>query len=749
MRSGIARPALALGLIALGLIALTGGSPEEPPTPKLVLQTPPAAGVNSVAVSPDGSIVAGAANEGGVRLYDAKTGVLLRAIGEVGDRSVSFSPDGRSLAAGGFHMDKLVGIYDVQTGRRLRTLTGHTEWETDACTFSPDGTMLASTGTDRQILVWDLATGNLRHRLADQPFRATTLAFSPDGATLACGGDKTVRLWDMRTGQLGRTLTGHRDWVCTVAFSPDGTTLASGSCDWSFHRGHDWPRPAWRGTERCEWRLWDAASGDLKRAEAESGRFLSLAFAPDGTSLACGIGAEVRLYDLASEVPGRVVTSHHHGVTSVAFAPDGDAIISGSHDHTIKRTSLATGREQWHTPGAFEQVNSVVLTEDGALLATGSSDGRFALGVREAGAEGIGPGAVRLWDARKGRLIRRLGAPADQIMAVALAPDGHRVAAGGGSPDGKGVVRVWDVATGEHAWSAGDHAAEVLAVAFAPDGATLAGADADGLIQLRDPRTGTVSRTLSGHTRGATSLAFSADGTALACGAGDGTTHLWEVRSGRRVRSFRPEASQAGAITGDRPMTCVAISRDGSTLATCTAGVNQNFAEPVRLWDVRTGELRRTFSDPAVSGRPMALSPDGAILATGGKTVRLWDARTGEPLRQLYGHLKRTQSLAFSADGRLVVSGGSYGTTNAWEVASGRHLVTLFAFPERRGDTVDEEWLAYHPDGYYDGSPGVGRLLSWRVGDELLPPESLGPHLNRPDRLESALNLRAPGTDLP
>ena len=78
----------------------------------------------------------------------------------------------------------------------------------------------------------------------------------------------------------------------------------------------------------------------------------------------------------------------------------------------------------------------------------------------------------------------------------------------------------------------------------------------------------------------------------------------------------------------------------------------------------------------------MALSPDGSILATGGKTVQLWEVRTGKKLRELKGHLKRTQSIVFSADGQLLVSGGSYGTTNVWDVATGRHLVTLFAFTE-------------------------------------------------------------------
>src|SRR4051794_3350545 len=162
-------PKLTLFLLpAAALLAFMGSSLAAPPNsthPVLVLNTPPSTSVSSVAVSPDGSTVATASGEWGVRLYDAKTGDLVRTIGDIGDRSVTFSPDGRSLAAGGFHMDKLVGIYDVRTGKRLRTLAGHTEWEADACTISPDGTLLASTGTDKQVLVWDLATGELRHRL--------------------------------------------------------------------------------------------------------------------------------------------------------------------------------------------------------------------------------------------------------------------------------------------------------------------------------------------------------------------------------------------------------------------------------------------------------------------------------------------------------------------------------------------------------------------------------------------------------
>jgi WD40 repeat protein len=189
-------------------------------------------------------------------------------------------------------------------------------------------------------------------------------------------------------------------------------------------------------------------------------------------------------------------------------------------------------------------------------------------------------------------------------------------------------------------------------------------------------------------------------------------------------------------------MNSIGISRDGTALATCASSINSEFTDPVRIWDPRTGELVREFAAENIHGRPMALSPDGSVLATGGKSVRLWGVRTGAKLRELSGHLKRTQSIAFSADGRLLVAGGSYGTTNVWDVATGRHMVTLFAFLGRPGGAIRDDWLAYHPDGFYHGSPDVDRLLAWRVGEELKTPASLGAELRRPDRVVSALKLQ-------
>src|SRR5207245_3532260 len=133
--SALMSPQYFLRWFALSVFCLGGPALWAEPVRNrrvLVLQAPPPVSVNSVAVSPDGSLIATAAD--GVRLYDARTGALLRAIGDAGDRGVAFSPDGRTLAAAGFHLQNTFStpllplpIYDVQTGKRVQTLAGHTE----------------------------------------------------------------------------------------------------------------------------------------------------------------------------------------------------------------------------------------------------------------------------------------------------------------------------------------------------------------------------------------------------------------------------------------------------------------------------------------------------------------------------------------------------------------------------------------------------------------------------------------------
>jgi WD40 repeat protein len=334
----------------------------------------------------------------------------------------SFPPDGRMIAASGFHMRDVnsspmtsILVFDVQTGKRVLLLEGHKEWETYSYAFSPDGKLFASTGADKQILIWQLPSGKLLRRLGDSSSVTTAIAFSPDGKTLASGGaDRTVRVWNVDDGELKKSLRGHRDWICTLAFAPDGRSLASGCCDWAYHRGNN---PAYfeRPDPGCtgQWILWDTESGQATKTVNEPGRLMAIAFDPQGVHLACGSAKEVRVYDLKTNATAQVVAKHGFDVTSLAFARDGSALISGSHDLDVKRTNLASAKTEWEIPGYHDIVNALALSKDGGVLATASSDGRFAQRVLKAGDRLLDDGAVRLWNAHTGKLLRHLGDPAE------------------------------------------------------------------------------------------------------------------------------------------------------------------------------------------------------------------------------------------------------------------------------------------------------------------------------------------------
>jgi WD40 repeat protein len=298
--------------------------------------------------------------------------------------------------------------------RPLRVLSGH-RFEVYSVAFSPDGKTLASGGgylgpelKPGEIMLWDVDTGKLRESLKGHAGGIWSVAFSPEGKILASGSaDKTIWLWDVATGRAMTTFTGHTDWVRSVVFTPDGKTLASaGNLD--------------------NIRLWDTSTG-RKRAtlKGHASPVYCLAVSPDGKLLASNAGdMTVRLWDLATGREVRVLQSPNISY-HMAFSPDGKSLGLGGFRGVIL-WDTATGNARPTFQSGARNIYGVAFSPNGKLLASAE-----------------GEGIVRLWDLKTGKDTGGFnhGKP---VLSVAFSPDGKLLASGNEATEAF-EVKLWEV----------------------------------------------------------------------------------------------------------------------------------------------------------------------------------------------------------------------------------------------------------------------------------------------------------------
>jgi WD40 repeat protein len=288
--------------------------------------------VTSIAVSPNGRLIASSSIDRTVRLWDARSGNAARVLrGHAGEvYAVAFSPNNERLASSSY--DGRVLLWDTTSGKLLRTLKIN-GWSTEL-DFSADSRQLAVGSQDKNVTLFDAQTGNIR-RTIETNNAVSNLAFSPNGRYLALGY-RSVEIWDLQTNKIVKTL--RQSGVTSLAFSPDSRLLASGSGDKSAHIWNVETGEALKKLETETPFVWQLPSGI--RTFRLRMPVTAVAFSPDGKILAMATGRAIHLWDVSTGNQMRTLEGHTESVTAVAFSPDGNSIVSGSLDKTVRIWSL-------------------------------------------------------------------------------------------------------------------------------------------------------------------------------------------------------------------------------------------------------------------------------------------------------------------------------------------------------------------------------------------------------------------------
>lgn len=640
--------------------------------------------------------------------------------------SVAFSPGGKWVASGS--ADRRLCFWNAQTGKKIESLTFPCAIKTVA--YSAKGSIFAVALADGSVKLHNQIVQSIITLSQGKPY-ANSIAFSPDGNTLATGSpDNSIRLWNTDSGLEEKALYGHQDAIRCLAFSPDGKLIASGSDDETV-------------------RVWDMQTGSaIAMGSSFRTKINSVAFSPSG-KLAYATAGVVRIWRIKPQE--RTLLSLDRCVKGdkiIGFSADDKMLITGLSNGTIcfwdmQNGALLSSLEIPDPDKSRREYNLRLarITESQNSSSQELFTDKYSCAISLNGRSMVttsGYGRIHFWERYLQKLSQIID-PEERFFLLSAARDWQNGRAHFVRPEKK---KLYNSLSDRHPYLIDKR----LFVLSETDPTRML----DELKQLNEDLIQTTStlelcaltinnaliHKLTIHKAlGIKSVAYSSDGKRL----------MWAGKY-RNVGVINNDMSHTHVYEKNQFDT-IAFSQDGQY------GAGTDFLK-IYVWDQKTGAKKFsmyhathpeeiTFSPNgkiltlrSASGKnveiyditlrkfitsfrghtdwitSMAFNPEGTILATGSddRTIRLWNVQTGRTIKVLKGHAANVLSVAFSPDGKTIVSGSTDKTVRLWDVASGTEIKTL------SGHLDIVKSAAFSPDGTLIASGSDDSTVRlWRV----------------------------------
>jgi WD40 repeat protein/uncharacterized caspase-like protein len=690
--------------------------------------------------------------------------------------SVQFSPDNKYALSASW--DKLAKLYEIQSGKEIRTFKGHRGYINSAV-FSPDGKMVLTASWDSTAQLYDGNSGTLLFTLSGHQGYVNSAVFSPDGKKiLTASWDGTAKIWNASNGQLLHTLTSNTGPIQTAVFSPDGKKAMFCSLLGNIHQFE-----TETGTE-------------INRIKAHNLMINTIRYSPDGKKiLSSSLDSTARIFDATSGTQLQVLQGHKNNVFCAVFSdPNSDDtqggkyVLTGSWDGNAHLYETETGKKVHTFLGDKAYISAAVISQDGKWVACGYYDNKVRVfdaktskvkclyNKHKAMISDIqfDKTSTLLMSASFDNTIHAVNFSANLTVSIM---DGHTqyVSNAVFSPKGdrfavitSGALYIYATKTGHllEKFSGSEYYGKKLI--FHPNGEEIAIARFDYSTILVDAYSGNILHTYNGHKGYINDIQFSPDGKRIVTASYDSTVRVFDTQSEKQL--FKSDKHK-GLVSSAR------YSPDGKQIVTTCSDFT------VRFLDASNGNVQKEWNRMPEYISAAEFSPKTAEDPNGGKNVLLmsysrgfslvesgtgnevitygnniqytinghfnesgdrivvchdhyvqqFDAKTGKLLGDLQSHKNIINDAVYSPDGQFILTSGMDHMINMWDGTSEKPLWTML-------HVNSSDQLIHDPHFRFDGTPGARELLYFVCGMEIIELDQVKEALYIPNLVERIMS---------